>query len=347
MTKLKYLSIEDWKKAPTDDALIRKAFVSKIEDGGQPRTKRFTITTGAVDRDGDTIDVSGWDIAQYVKNPVVLWAHDSRSLPIGKALEVITGPDKLSALDEFTTRDLNPLGDMVFNLVDQGFLNAVSVGFRPTKWAFNEDRGSGGWMPAYDFMEQELLEHSVVPVPANPEALIEARSAGVDLTPMKAWAEEILSASEGEGLWLPRNAVERAFKIADGEKKWFSVNPVKSNTGTIKVRVELENGEELEKQIHDLAERAKSGRVLSAANEALLIEARDNLDSVLAQIDQESSSSTPVSKANEDDLELKDDSDDGIELEDEEEYDIDANELRAALTEAGKSFWAGVSGRLD
>lgn len=356
MPQRKYFSIEEWKKNPTDDALIRKAFVTKVDSGEAPRTKRFTITTDSVDRDGDTIAVDGWDISNYMKNPVVLWAHDSRTLPIGKALEVIASPGKLSAVDEFTTRELNPLGDMVYNLVDQGFLNAVSVGFRPIKWSFNEDRGGSGWMPAYDFLEQELLEHSVVPIPANPDALIEARSAGIDILPLKSWAEEVLSSVEGNGLWLPRSVVERAFDIANGEKRTFKgAAPQQS----MKVRVELENADEISEAIQRLTEAAtKSGRVLSAANEKLLEEAKNNLDTVLKQVqaeDQASAqgetaksedSSVTEGKSDEDStvLELEDDD---LGIDDDDEIDINAEDVRAALVQAGKSFWTGVTGRLD
>ena len=35
---------------------------------------RFVISTGAVDRDGDTIDPKGWDLTAYRRNPTVLLA---------------------------------------------------------------------------------------------------------------------------------------------------------------------------------------------------------------------------------------------------------------------------------
>jgi hypothetical protein len=58
-------------------------------------------------------------------------------------------------------------------LVVDGFIAAGSVGFIPIEFNFssNPDRPMG-----IDFKRQELLEFSVVPVPANANALIEARS---------------------------------------------------------------------------------------------------------------------------------------------------------------------------
>ena len=173
------MPIEQWRRlartggAPKD-VLLRKAdALGQVKaTKGKDRTIAFTISTGAIDRDMDTIDVSGWDLRAYNKNPVVLWAHDHSALPIAKATEVTRGASRLLAKAEFATHEF---ADTVLQLLKDGFLSATSVGFRPTKFAFNEERRG------VDFQEQELLEWSIVPVPANPEALIEASKKGLDL----------------------------------------------------------------------------------------------------------------------------------------------------------------------
>jgi HK97 family phage prohead protease len=117
---------------------------------------------------------------------VVLWAHDSTSLPVAKAPKLWTEKSKLKADAEFTPKGMARFNDTVFDMLKGGFLNATSVGFAPLKYAFTDDpqRKYG-----IDFIEQELLEFSVVPVPANSEALVESRAAGIDLDPMFDWAE--------------------------------------------------------------------------------------------------------------------------------------------------------------
>jgi hypothetical protein len=45
-------------------------------------------------------------------------------------------------------------------------------------------------------LEQELLEFSAVPVPANGEALIEGRSAGIDIAPLLDWSEDQIKRAE-------------------------------------------------------------------------------------------------------------------------------------------------------
>jgi hypothetical protein len=110
-------------------------------------------------------------------------------LPVARATKLWREGNGLKARAEFTPEGLVKFNDIVFELYKGGFLNAVSVGFNPTKWAFTEDKDR---RYGVDFMEQELLEFSAVPVPANAEALIEARSMGVDLGEVREWARGVL-----------------------------------------------------------------------------------------------------------------------------------------------------------
>src|SRR5205807_1446535 len=67
------------------DALLRKAYASEVKQlDDAARTIQFTISTGAVDRDADTLAPDGWQLDAYRKNPVVLWAHDYRQPPVAK-----------------------------------------------------------------------------------------------------------------------------------------------------------------------------------------------------------------------------------------------------------------------
>lgn len=173
------------------DAVIRQSFDTEIK-AGDGRKMTFTISTASVDRMGDTVSVDGWNLDAYVKNPVILWAHDSTSLPVGKATRVWKDNGKLKAEAEFTPPGVARFNDTVYEMLKGGFLNATSVGFAPLKYAFAEDpqRRFG-----IDFLEQELLEFSIVPVPANSEALIESRAAGIDVEPMVDYHLEQLGKS--------------------------------------------------------------------------------------------------------------------------------------------------------
>lgn len=248
------------------DAVLRKGYTAdqvKVEDEDS-RKVSFTISTGAVDRDRDTLKVDGWELDDYRKNPVVLWAHNYYGLPIGKAETVLPKSGVLKATAEFATAEMNPLAESVYRMLKAGFLRATSVGFQPLKHAYDEERGG------FDFLKQSLLEFSVVPVPANPQALMDAKAAGIDMGPVKGWAEGVLDGME-PGLWVPKERAQAAFKALAEPRivvPAFDPGPV-------------------------LAEFTKRGRTLSAANEARIRTAADAasaigaaLDEVLAQVAQ-------------------------------------------------------------
>jgi len=211
-----YVSIEEFKKRlkqgdDVSDALIYKQYtiepITKSQETDDGLQIDFVISTGIVDRDQDTIAVDGWELDNYRKNPVVLWAHDSRRPPVAKSLSEWIQDGKLKSTAQFTPKDLNPFGYMVGQLYLKGYLNAVSVGFRSleAKWAADEENRPWG----IDYFKQELLEYSCVPVPANPEALVDAKSAGIDIEPMLDWVEMVLD----EGILIPRERAEKIYSI--------------------------------------------------------------------------------------------------------------------------------------
>jgi HK97 family phage prohead protease len=176
----KVADLAEWKQAARagrapQGVLLQKELETQVRAVDPERRQiRFRITTGAPDRMRDVIDPKGWDLRNYLKNPVVLFAHNYEGLPVARAVEVTADAGGLSALAEFATKEVYPFADHVYQLIKGGFLQAVSVGFKPIKHVYNEARGG------VDFLQQELLEFSVVPIPANPAALVEAKRVGGD-----------------------------------------------------------------------------------------------------------------------------------------------------------------------
>jgi len=110
---------------------------------------------------------------------VIMYAHDYRTLPIGKAPRVWVSKDgTLKNTVEFPPEGTYEFADIVERLVDTGYLKTESVGFIPKKW---ED-GDGEKAPRRTYTKQELLEISIVPVPSNPDALMDAVEAGIITT---------------------------------------------------------------------------------------------------------------------------------------------------------------------
>lgn len=117
-------------------------------------------STGSIDRHGESINPMGWKLENYLKNPVVLWGHDYRALPIGKAIKVWIEKGQLM-FDIQLSKTLEE-AKKVWGLIQEEIVRSVSVGFIPLKL---DETGE------YTWAEQELLELSFVTVPANPEAL--------------------------------------------------------------------------------------------------------------------------------------------------------------------------------
>lgn len=160
------------------------------------RTLRFVGSDETIDRDGDIVDVAGWDLDNYMKNPVVLWSHDGYSVPpIGKTVNLnkdlankqLVFDIKFPTLEEMSTNTASAsehakFVDTVYNMCKNGYLNAVSVGFQGVKFKTRDDDDVldlPEWQRGTHYMEQELYEISICSIPANPNALQTAKSKGL------------------------------------------------------------------------------------------------------------------------------------------------------------------------
>jgi HK97 family phage prohead protease len=142
------------------------------------RGLEFILSDGSVDRYDDLIEPSGWDLRAFSKNPIALWQHDT-SFPIGTWHDLGVRGDALRG-----RLCLAPLGtseriDEIHRLVEAGVLRSVSVGFIPIE---SEPRGNS---KGTRYKRQSLVETSLVAVPANANALLQARALGVSNETLK------------------------------------------------------------------------------------------------------------------------------------------------------------------
>lgn len=138
------------------------------------RRGRAVITSLVADRDGDVVVPSGAITENFEKNPVVLLNHEHRGLPVGRANKLERRKKSIVAEWEFARADENPLAEYTYKLWAGGFLNATSIGFLPLEIVTAEEAGGkieGVKFSGLAFPKWELLEFSIVTVPANQEAL--------------------------------------------------------------------------------------------------------------------------------------------------------------------------------
>lgn len=178
------------------------------------RTAKFIMTAEVVDRYGDIVVTKGGDTSEFEKNPVALWAHDSRNFPIGmwSDLKKISGtPKRMEGLVGLTAEDTTEEADTVAKLLEQDMIRACSIGFMPKAWESMRDEKER--FIGYKFLEWELLECSVCSIPANPAALVKAAGGnmGLALQAIELVLEEW--ARTPDGLIVPRSEYERAYEI--------------------------------------------------------------------------------------------------------------------------------------
>lgn len=161
----------DTTQADASDSLVALGITIKAIDE-VARTADFIASTDAVDTYGEIVDQGSWELDIYKTNPVVLFAHKSRELPIGKCVDVVVRNGRLECRIQFATEEMNPEAEKVWKLLKGQFLRAVSVGFLPrdVKWEKRDGRD------VFVLYGNSLREISVTPVPANHEALAKMRA---------------------------------------------------------------------------------------------------------------------------------------------------------------------------
>jgi len=182
--------------------------VKLIRKGITPEDTKFNenerssvdyITTKTVDRDGEIVVPKGAILDHYRNNPVVLFGHNYKELPIGKSLWIKLDDKGLISKTQYAKHSK---ADDIYQYRKDGFPMAKSIGFIPLEVVEEADFG-GLDLKALGLSTADLvganriypkwlmLEYSDVPIPSNPDALQLAISKGIlTLEEAKVAAEE-------------------------------------------------------------------------------------------------------------------------------------------------------------
>jgi uncharacterized protein len=128
-------------------------------------------STADLDRQGDVVEPSAFarSLPAFLRNGPIFWAHaeayDPQAKPIGKAVDgrIMDGGLWIAAKWASTAE-----AEEVRSLVLDGIVNSLSIGFNPVK--MRRDAATG----VNVITDLDLLEVSVVTIPANPAAVITA-----------------------------------------------------------------------------------------------------------------------------------------------------------------------------
>ena len=201
--------------------MYRQKFTNqvKILDGAAGRI-HAVVSTEAMDRDGDIIRQTGWQLERFNTHPVLLSSHNYGSLrsQIGEWESMKIVKNQLEGTARYYVGEGNEEADWGYNLAAKG-MAAFSVGFIPDMTAAKEIKGQS-LFPNYEFTKQELLEVSHVTIPSNAQALQAMKS--LDLAPevqqtIDAALEELVPADIPSHVELLREFLPGIQKYIDDE----------------------------------------------------------------------------------------------------------------------------------
>lgn len=139
--------------------------VKSIDEG--ERIIEGVASTPSPDRMGDVVNPLG---AKYALPLPFLWQHN-HDQPIGHVIDARAGKDGIWFRAQIAKTDepgkLKELLDFAWQCIRMKLVAAVSIGFRPVKYAFINDGG-------IEFDEWDWFELSAVTIPAQAEATIDA-----------------------------------------------------------------------------------------------------------------------------------------------------------------------------
>ena len=132
-------------------------------------------STEAVDRYGDIVRAASFKktVKPFLKNPMLLYMH-SAFKPIGRVTDLEIRKDVGLYVENADILVTPWAREELLPYVDAKMVKALSIGFYIVESEpIEEEEDAESYWPPLEILETDLLEISVVSLPANPEALIE------------------------------------------------------------------------------------------------------------------------------------------------------------------------------
>jgi hypothetical protein len=163
----------------------------------ETRTVTFIASSSKKDRHNTVLDLAGWDLRAYERNPIIGWMHDiygdsllkspDPDSVIGKGRAYFQGQYLMIDIT-FEPAEINELAEKVFQKVKFGSIKATSVGFVPIEaghWGIG-DEARGGKNQTYYYGKRELLEVSICNIPSNSDSVIRK----IEMEQLKEFTDE-------------------------------------------------------------------------------------------------------------------------------------------------------------
>jgi hypothetical protein len=209
-------------KAEGGQEVVFKGFKAPPSFNAEERSAEFIMSSERIDRDGDIVRQKGIGLAEFKKNPQGLLFHQSRSWPVGKWSDVRkdlkTDPPSTSGKFNFLPAG-GPVAeiDQAFWMVQHGAIRTVSIGFMPLELEEIEHAPDSGspWSWGFDILKSELYECSLVPVPAQPDALAKGLIEKGEMAPAREFLELALdewARDPRTSMFVPRKKLTATYR---------------------------------------------------------------------------------------------------------------------------------------
>ena len=186
----------------------------------------FVLSDETPDRMDDVIMSDGWDLANFKRNPIALFGHRS-DFPIGKWKNLRVVDKQLRGDLELAPAGTSERIDEIRALVDAGILKAVSVGFRPIESQPRKESQTGVF-----WTKAELVETSLVAVPANPNALAVAKQLNISSA-----TQDLVFAGKGTRDRIARRGLHGGQALPSSHKGYRKSEPGKGTTMSFAQRI--------------------------------------------------------------------------------------------------------------
>lgn len=138
-------------------------------------SKRFVISDSSINEYDFRTLTEGVDIAQYLKNPILLWMHSrpwrgtkDEVLPIGTMTDIAVEGDQILGTPVFDDKD--DFAMTIYNKVESGILKMCSPGLKVLTWSDDPEHILPGQRRA-TAIKTVLREVSICDIGANNNAL--------------------------------------------------------------------------------------------------------------------------------------------------------------------------------
>ena len=211
------------------DQIRVRSFSPEIrKKNADTRTITFVASDGSRDSAHTVLNQKGWDLRRFNANPIIGYNHEIYGAWDTKDVDFVIGKGRAYVEDDvllvditFEPKEINELAEKVYQKILFGSLNSVSVGFLPLgkgHWGEGEEAPNEA-RETYYYEGQELLEISVVNIPANANATRKGEDCAKDeLEALRAEAEEKKLEPKEEPAPAPAPDPKHEEKEVDEEK---------------------------------------------------------------------------------------------------------------------------------